>query len=57
VSKKREYRWEVVRLKASPAAFLGSVYAPDEEAALEKAIEEFEVPPHLQDRLLARRAG
>jgi hypothetical protein len=34
---------------------LGQVGAPDEETAIKKAIEEFNVPPELQKRLLARR--
>jgi len=30
--------WEVYRLKSSPAAFVGLVYAEDEESALATAI-------------------
>jgi hypothetical protein len=39
----------------TPAAYLGSVEAPDEDAAIKKAIEEFKISPALQKRLLAQR--
>jgi hypothetical protein len=32
--RKKQARWEVIRLKASPAVFIGLVDAPDEETAL-----------------------
>ena len=50
---KKLIEWKVYRLKGSPAAFIGIVYAPDEKAALKAAIKEFAIP---QDRLLIRRA-
>jgi hypothetical protein len=34
---------------------LGRVEAPDEETAIKKAIEEFNISPALQNRLLAQR--
>jgi 1,2-phenylacetyl-CoA epoxidase PaaB subunit len=37
--------WEVYRLKSSPAAFLGIVYAEDEESALAAAIEQDRIRP------------
>jgi hypothetical protein len=37
--------WEVYRLKSSPAAFVGLVYAHDEESALVAAIEEHKIRP------------
>jgi hypothetical protein len=46
--------WEVYRLKGSPAAFVGLVYAEDEEAALEVAIREHNIWPADQKRLFAR---
>jgi hypothetical protein len=54
--RKKPIQWDVYRLKGSPAAFLGVVYAPDEKAAPEAAITEFGITPGQQDRLLIRRA-
>jgi hypothetical protein len=47
--------WAIHRLKGTPAKLLGNVEAPDEETAIKRAIEEFNVAPELQKRLLARR--
>ena len=47
--------WSIYHIKGTPAAFLGRVEAPDEESAIRKAIEEFEINPALQKRLLAQR--
>jgi hypothetical protein len=52
---RQEHRWRIVRIKNTPAALLGHVYAPDEESALAKAIDEFEVQPAWRNRLLAIR--
>ena len=46
--------WEVYRLKSSPAAFVGIVYAEDEKSALTTAIEEHKIRPADQKRLIAR---
>ena len=48
-------RWQIVRLKATPAPFIGLVDAPDEESAIKVAIEQFEIPPGDQERLIALR--
>jgi hypothetical protein len=53
---KKPVQWDVYRLKGSPAAFVGVVYAPDEKAALKVAIREFDITPEQQNRLLIRRA-
>jgi hypothetical protein len=47
--------WSIYHLKGTPAAFLGHVEAPDEEAAIKRTIEEFKISPALQKRLLAQR--
>jgi hypothetical protein len=52
---KAEHRWRIIRLKSTPAAQLGTVTAPDEKSAIEKAAAQFEVPPSLRDRLVAQR--
>jgi hypothetical protein len=46
--------WEVYRLKGSPAAFVGLVYADDEQSALAGAIEQHGIRPADQKRLIAR---
>jgi hypothetical protein len=46
--------WEVYRLKSSPASFLGIVYAEDEQGALAAAIEQHDIRPADQKRLIAR---
>jgi hypothetical protein len=48
-------RWQIVRLKATPARFIGLVDAQDEESAIKVAIEQFEIPPGDQERLIALR--
>jgi len=40
---KRETEWEVIRLKATPAAFVGLDQAPDKASALKAAIERFNI--------------
>jgi len=51
---KRETEWEVIRLKATPAAFVGLDQAPDKAAALKAAIERFNIRREDQSRLLIR---
>jgi hypothetical protein len=48
-------RWAIYHIKGTPAKLLGHVEAPDEETAIKQAIEDFNVAPELQKRLLARR--
>lgn len=40
--------WAIYRLKGTPAAPLGHVEGPDEETAIKKAIDEFQIEPALQ---------
>jgi hypothetical protein len=51
--KKKERTWEIRRLTASPAAFVGLVDAPDEAKAKELAIKQFAIRPEDQKRLIA----
>jgi hypothetical protein len=54
--RKKELKWEVFRLRAS-AEYLGIVSAPDEDAAVERAIEAFAITAaHRQKSLMVRRA-
>jgi hypothetical protein len=51
----QQHRWQIYHLRGTPAQFLGLVEAPNEAAAITKAIVELNVPLHIQDRLLAVR--
>jgi hypothetical protein len=42
---KKLIEWKAYRLKGSPAAFIGVVYAHDEKAALKAAVKEFKITP------------
>jgi hypothetical protein len=54
-SKRQELQWEIRRLKASPAALVGLVEAPDEASAIKRAVKEYEIRPEDQKRLIAVR--
>ena len=47
--------WAVYHRRGTPAKLVGIVYAPDEQAAIKQAIEEFKVPANQQGRLMAQR--
>jgi hypothetical protein len=49
--------WNIYILRSSPAKFVGLVEAVDVDAAIEKAIREFEIEPSRQKRLIAVRRG
>ncbi len=55
--KKKQYTWEIHRVTATPAAFIGLVEAPDEKSALETAIKDkkLQIRPEDQKRLIAVR--
>jgi len=49
------YEWRIIRIKASPAAVIGHVQAPDAEQAIKEAIREFGITdPEQQKRLAAQ---
>jgi hypothetical protein len=52
-----EPRWKVIRLKKTPAAFVGYVTAPDQASAIRKAAAEFKIPEALRDKLAAYRTA
>ena len=49
--RKKLQTWEVIQL---PATFLGQVQAPDEQTALKLAIEQFDMRPVDEWRLIVR---
>ena len=51
-----EHAWSIYRLRSTTAELLDRVYAPDEKAAIAKAIEEFKITNLAQQRrLIAQR--
>jgi hypothetical protein len=55
-AKQQLHSWAVYHLKGTPAQFVGLVYdQPDEQSAIAKAIEQYEIPEALRNRLMAQR--
>jgi hypothetical protein len=55
-TKQQTYSWAVYHIRGTPAQFVGLVYdQPDEAAAIAKAIEQYEIPETLRNRLIVQR--
>jgi hypothetical protein len=48
------YRWRIAHLSAAPAT-IGYVEAPNEQTAVEQAIEKFKINARLADKLIAEK--
>ena len=58
-SKPRDHRvrWSISLIKATPAKYLGQVFATSEAEAIREAAKEFNVAEALRDRIVARKAN
>ncbi len=57
MSAKKEYRWQIYHIEGTPAKFIGTVTAPDEQTALKRDVSELETDPKIRNRLVALRQG
>ena len=55
---KKEYRWAIYHIKGTPAKFLGTVSAADEEGAIKRAFVGLEIKDaQIRKRVIALRQG
>jgi hypothetical protein len=52
---KPAYTWRITLIRSSLARWLGTVEAPDEQTAIERAVEEFELSPEERKRVVVQR--
>ena len=55
MAKKKIHTWRILVLRGN-AKFVGTVEAPNQQKAIEKAKEELDIPPNEQNRLMALRS-
>ncbi len=56
--RRKEYRWAIYHTKVTPAKFLGTVLAAEEEEAIKRAIVDLEIKDsYTRKRLVALRQG
>ncbi len=54
--KQKTHIWAVYHTMGTSAKFMGFIYgAPDEQTAIARAIEKYNVPPNERGRLMAKR--
>ena len=53
--KERTHSWAVYHIRGTPARLVGIIDAPDEQGAIDKAIEEFKVRANQRGRPIAQR--
>jgi hypothetical protein len=49
------HRWSISLIKATPAKYLGQVFATSEAEAIKEAAKEFNIAEALRDRIVATR--
>jgi hypothetical protein len=55
-TKPQAHSWAIYHIRGTPAQFIGIVFdQPDQESAIKKAIEEYDIPANQHDRLIARQ--
>jgi hypothetical protein len=50
-TERQNHSWAVYHIRGTPAQFVGIVDAPEEQSAIAKAIEEYNVPANQRGRL------